>query len=121
MVYASTHLRSNTSSLHRFITHDMAVRKPYDPFAEGRNILLMGHQDHRYAGLLVQFHKELHDLNACLGIEISGGFVSKNDRCIVHERPGNSDPLLLTSGKLVRIMVFPTLETHALERLPRIF
>ena len=71
--------------------------------------------------LLVQPHEELHDLVARPGIEVACRLIGQDDRRVVHERPGNGDPLLLAAGKLVRMMVFPAFEPDALQRLPRPF
>jgi hypothetical protein len=52
-------------------------------------------------GLAVQRHQVAEDakhLRGGNGIEAPGRFVRENDRRIVGERPGDCDPLALTSG-----------------------
>ena len=68
--------------------------------------------------ITVQPHKKFHDFHACLGIKIASGFVCKYDGRIVHERPGYGNPLLLTSGKLVRVVIFPSFQPNAFQSLP---
>src|SRR5512143_1647567 len=97
----------------------MTVQETYDPLAERRNIGLVRHEDNRDVGFLVQSNKEFHDLAAGLGVEIAGGFVRKDDRRIVYERPGNGNPLLLAAGELIRMVVFPSLEPDTSKRRAR--
>lgn len=50
---------------------------------------------------LVEFLEYVHDFHAGSRVEVSRRLVGKNHNGIVHQRPGYSDSLLLSSGKLV--------------------
>ena len=60
---------------------------------------------------LVQFLENPHDFNAGPAVEISGRFVGEQNLWIIDQRARNRDALLLTTRKLTRMMVFPSLQT----------
>ena len=59
----------------------------------------------------VKFSKHVHDLNTGLGIQVSRGFISKEDGRIVDESPRDRHALLLSAGKLGGMMFHPFLQT----------
>ena len=58
---------------------------------------------HKNDGLsfLIQFDKNIHNLETCLAVEIAGGFIAEQNLRVIDQCPGNCDPLLLTPGKLI--------------------
>ena len=69
--------------------------------------------DH-YDGLApgVQARQQLNDLRPGGRVKIPRRFVSKNHRRIVDQRPGDGNPLLLSSRKLRRSMGEPVRQAH---------
>ena len=67
----------------------------------------MGHQQNRPMILLIQFMQKRHHLFTGFFIQVSRRFIAKQHLGIVDERPGNGNPLLLSAGKLSRIMLEP--------------
>src|ERR1700712_622228 len=61
---------------------------------------VVGGHDHGGPGA-VDPVEQLHDADARVGIEVSGGFVGDQDLRPVHERAFDRDALLLTAGQLV--------------------
>src|SRR5260370_41967361 len=55
--------------------------------------------------LVVESLEHAHDLDAGLTVEISRGLVGQEEGWFVDECPGDGDALLLSSGKLVGMMV----------------
>ena len=53
----------------------------------------------------VQFHEQVHDILAALGVQCAGGFVRKNDLTAVHHGTGNGHTLLLAAGKFVGLVL----------------
>ena len=68
---------------------------------------VMGHQQNRPMILLIQFMQKRHQLFTGFFIQVSRRFIAKQHLGIVDERPGNGNPLLLSAGKLSRIMLEP--------------
>ena len=62
--------------------------------------LVRRHDDRGAAG--VDAGEQLHDVDGCRGVEVSGRLVGQQHLRTVHERPGDRDALLLTAGELVR-------------------
>ncbi len=54
--------------------------------------------------------EELHDLLSCLLIKCSGRLIRQQDRRIHGDCPGDGDPLLLSAGQLIRIIINPILQ-----------
>lgn len=61
----------------------------------------MGNHDDRLA-FPVQGLEQLHDLPGRLAVKTSGRFIGQKDRRIIDNGPGDRDPFLLATGKLVR-------------------
>ena len=60
------------------------------------NIFFMGNQYNRIAGSL-NFIENFHDLDRRFCVEVTCGFISQNQRRIVHQCSCNGHPLTLTS------------------------
>ncbi len=60
----------------------------------------------------VQIFQQRHDLASVCRIEISGGFVGKDQRRMAHHSPCDGDTLLLTARELLRIMVHAVTHLH---------
>ena len=64
---------------------------------KGCHVGFMRNHEHGDAMFSIQCPKQLHDLNAPCGIEIAGGFVSKQNDGLRNNGPGNRNSLLLTA------------------------
>src|ERR1700722_2475206 len=82
------------------VSFDFAVAQTDDAVRIGGDVRLMRHEDDRIA-LLVEARKERHNFFSCLGVQITGGLVCKQDRRIVNQGPGNSYALALPSRQFV--------------------
>lgn len=69
-----------------------------------RDFAVVGNQNNHVA-LARQFIQQHHHLGTAVAVEGTGGFVGKDDMPAVHQRTGNRDALLLTTGELVRAVV----------------
>ena len=64
----------------------------------------MGHQEDRNA-LMVQFPEYGKHIDRRFAVQVPGGFISQDDRWVVYQGSRDCYALLLTPGKLVRIMI----------------
>src|SRR5437764_5179293 len=69
------------------------------------NFEIVRHEHEGCTRFLMQSKEEIDDHGAGLGIQIAGGFISVQNPRLAHERASQGDALLLTSGKLHRIML----------------
>jgi hypothetical protein len=53
----------------------------------------------------MQLMQHLHHLFAALAVQGAGWLIRQNDVTAVHQRPGNTDPLLLATGKLIGTVI----------------
>ena len=60
----------------------------------------MGGDENRHAAALTEIKKQVEDFGPGLRVEVSGRLVSKKQHRIVHERPSDRYPLLLTTRQL---------------------
>ena len=78
-------------------------------------IVVRHHADGRSAG--VQFLEQVHHLLAIRRVEVTGRFVSKQDRGIAGNGAGHGHALLLTAGELRGIVLHAVRHADTLERL----
>ena len=57
--------------------------------------------DHGFSHALIDILQILHNLLGCYRIKGSHRLICQNDIGLLHQGPGNGNPLLLSSGKLV--------------------
>src|SRR2546423_1373979 len=99
------------------VPHDLAALDLDDPAAHlVDDVGVVRDHDHRGTGA-VDPVQEPHDLDRGVRVEVSGGLVGEQDQRPVDERPGHRDPLLLTTGELVRIPVLLAAEADQFEHL----
>ena len=79
------------------IADDFAVAKGDDALGMGRDFFVVGNQQNG-ATFLMQVAEQRHDFLAALAVERPGRLIGQNHRRIVHQGPGDGDPLLLTAG-----------------------
>jgi len=91
--------RSSPNS-RRLLPHDPTVDQLDDPGAV-RGIFLGMRYLYDGGPFLVELLKQVHDLLALAGVEISGGFIRQNYLWTGDDRPGNRDQLLLTPDSWV--------------------
>ena len=86
------------------VADDLAVAHDDDAFAIGRDVEFVRDHDERDAAV-VEFLKQAHDLDAGARVEIAGRFVGQQQFGRVDQGAGNGNALLLSAGKLVRMMM----------------
>ena len=91
----------------------------HDGVGHGKRLfLVVGYIDKGNAhGLLDSFQLVLHIL-AQAQIQRAQGFVQQQYLGLVHQRPGDSHPLLLSAGKAVDLPSFIALQTDDLQHIP---
>ena len=99
------------------ITHHLAAAQldhaPLHLIDEAR--LVGCHDDRGAAG--VDPREQLHDVDGCRRVEVSGGLVGQQHLGAVHQRAGDRNPLLLTTRELVRHPLLLVGESDEGERL----
>src|SRR3954465_11873411 len=101
----------------RLVTDDAAALDLDDPAAHlVDDVGVVGDHHDRGAGA-VDPVQQTHDLDGRVRVEVSRRLVREQDQRPVHERPGDRDTLLLTTGELVRVTVFLAAEADQLEDL----
>ncbi len=80
-----------------------------------RDVRVVRHHQNRVSGV-VQFAENLEDDRFVGLVEISGGFVGKNDLRLIDQRARNGHALLLAAGELCGEMRQAVAEAHALQR-----
>ncbi len=78
--------------------------------------VVLGVRHHDDCGALgIEFAQDTHHFRAVLGIEVSRGFVGKNQFGVAHHRPRDSHALLLAARKLLRKMLGAVAQPHPFE------
>jgi len=72
----------------------------------------MSHQDDGVSGL-VKLGKEIHDVQACLAVQVAGGLIGQDQLRVGDQGARDGNPLLLTSRELTGVVVQPILQTNA--------
>lgn len=80
--------------------------------------IVRDHYHKPVGGYLLQY---LHDLNACPGVKRTRRLVGKEYFRVIYDRAGNSHPLHLTAGQLIRLFKHLIAESDAGKRLLRTF
>ena len=80
---------------------------------------LMRHDDHRHAVICELLHDVKHFLHH-FRVKGRRGLVKQHDFGVHRERTGDSDTLLLTAGKVLRINVRLILQTHHIKKFKRL-
>ena len=85
----------------------------------GDDAEVVGDQDDRHAGLLLQFAQQVEDLRLHRDVERGGGFVGDQQVGLAGQRHGDHHALAHAAGHLVRVFVeaaFRRGDAHALQR-----
>src|SRR5262245_7883339 len=109
-------LLSGHSGRRGAIGFDQSVTECDKTIAVGRRTRVMRNHQNRMASLLSHFREELQNGAAGLRVEVSGGFVCKNQKRISDERASDRYTLHFAARKLVRAMVDAASEIHHLEK-----
>ena len=72
----------------------------------------MGYQQDGYSLFAVEVFYGIHYVARCRRVEITRRFVCQKDSRVVDKGPGYGHTLLLTAGKLARVVLFTALETQ---------
>ena len=83
---------------------DAAVGEADDAVAALGERAVMGDEQERGAGALLQREQKVHDFGAGGLVEIAGRLVGEDEGGLWRERPGHGDALLLAAGELAREM-----------------
>jgi hypothetical protein len=92
-----------------------AVNDPHKPVTSPREVFIVRHDDQRAAISLGKIEQEIDNHLSIFGIEVSGGFVGKENSRIVDERTGYRHPLLLASTEFRGQVVHAARQADALE------
>src|SRR3989442_365985 len=106
---------SGTSGGLLLVGSDQAIAQGHDPRGMGGDIRLM-RDHHDGLPLAVQVGEDLHDLLTRGRVEVAGRLVGEQDARLVHQRPRDSHALPLAAGQLVRLVLHPIPQRHALQR-----
>src|SRR3546814_10300083 len=102
------------------IIFHFSVANPDNPVSMLGDVLFVSNQ---YNGITppVNILNKPHDLYRCFGIQVSGGFVGKDNRRMVHQCPGHSNTLPLSAGQFIWLMLYPICQANMLQytRSPR--
>ncbi len=77
----------------------------------------MRDENERRAVGFIEVQQNIHDFIARLGVEIPRRFIGQDHGWVVHQRPCDSDALLLTTRELAGSVVNSITKTDRLERL----
>src|SRR5262245_18139517 len=77
----------------------------------------MGHQDKRRAGCGIEVKNQPHDFLCGLRVEVTRGLVGEKNLGPIHERASDRNPLLLSAGKLNRVVIQAVFETDPLQQI----
>src|SRR5947207_3000540 len=118
IIWSASRIASKNGTLRRLplVRGDHAVAQRDDPGGVGRNVVLVRDHDDRLAAA-VQVAEHLHQLGAGGRVEVPGGLIGEQDGGLVHERPGDRDPLALAARQLVGPVVHPVAQPDPGERL----
>src|SRR4051794_24974109 len=97
---------------------DYAVAYGDDALGVLRDVWFMRDQDDGLAAV-VQRLKDAHDLLGRARVEVAGRLVGEKHGRIGHERARDGHALLLTAGKLRRMIVLASFEADAMQRIHR--
>ena len=67
---------------------------------------------HYGIAFIMDLGKNIHDFIRGFAIQVTGGFIGKNNGGIVDQCPGNGNPLALPTGKLIGFVVAPVRQVH---------
>ena len=82
------------------------------------HVHIVGDQNDGVA-LSVQLLEDRHHLLAALAIQCAGRFIGEDHFAAIGQRPGDTDPLLLTAGELARGMVAAIGQPQSAQQLTR--
>src|ERR1035441_4121902 len=95
--FRSDDLRCEGPILVPLIAANLAVTKLNAALSELCDVWFVRHQHNRQA-FIIQLLKNIHDLDGCAAVEVSGGFVREQDRGPIHQGAGDRHSLLLPAG-----------------------
>ena len=78
----------------------------HDPPGLRGHLRIVGDDDHRMP-LIPQLVQDRHDLFPGVAVQRPGRFIGKDHLPAVHQRPGDTHPLLLATGELRRLVIDP--------------
>src|SRR2546429_365525 len=94
------------------------LRRESWTWREARHVRLVRDQQDGDVLLLVQTLENFHDLHAGAAVQVPGRLVGEDNRGVVDQSARNGHALLLASRELRRMVPFPALQAHQLERCP---
>jgi sterol desaturase/sphingolipid hydroxylase (fatty acid hydroxylase superfamily) len=98
---------------------DPAVEYVNDAIHFGDHPRVVGDDQDCGLPLGAQLAQETHDAQSALGVEGGSRFVGEQHLRLIRQRPGDGDPLLLSSGKLVRPVLGAIGDPEIVEKLHR--
>src|SRR5438105_7411461 len=103
--------------MYRLIPYDAPIAKDDLAPGVGSYIRFVG-DEHNRQSLLIQRLQYGHDLQAGTTVQIASWFISQQQRRFIHQSACNSDPLLLTTGELRRLVMGTRTKPNELQHFP---
>src|SRR5438105_13893740 len=100
--------------LNSLVFLNQAVAHCHDALRVLRDVRFVRDQDDCLS-FIIQLLKDAHDFFRGSRVEVPGRFVGEKNRRIGDQRPGDGDALLLSAGKLRRIVILATAEADAFQ------
>src|SRR5665648_67565 len=98
-----------------FVQFNMTITKTHNPLGKFGNFRFM-RDDNNRVSRSVQSLKNRHNLFTRSTVKISGGLIRQDDGRVRHERPGNSNSLLLSAREFFRTVMDPIAKTYRFQR-----
>src|SRR5512139_929687 len=100
-----------------FVTFDQSIVQCDHAPGIADDARVVGGEDERDAGFLIQTLHDVHHLFAVLGIQVGCRLVGQDEGGVGSQRPGHGDALLLAAAQLVGTVVGPILQIYRFEQL----
>jgi hypothetical protein len=107
-------------ALLRSIVDQQTVAQFQNPTGVPRDVVLMGDQHNRHAGL-IEFAEQFHQFSAGARVKRTGRFICQQERRIGDQGACNGDALLLPARQFPWTMILPMSQPDPFERDRRAF
>ena len=102
----------------RRVTHNFPIVDLNDPLGLCRHLRIMSDDNHGMP-LRFQLMQDSHDLFTRAAVQGAGRLIGQNHLPAVHQRAGDTDPLLLAAGELRRLIFRPLSQTKPYQQIMR--
>ena len=103
----------------RRVAHDLPVVQDDCPAGVPRHVLIVRYKNDRNPVFLVELPKQIHQFPAGVRVDVPRRLVGQQDRRLIGQGAGDGHALLLTPGKLRRMVIQTRFQAHLLQQSPR--